>query len=594
MEFGFTDILQLIGSLGLFLFGMKVMSDALLRLAGNKMRSILAAMTSNRFLGIATGFLITSVIQSSSATTLMVVSFSNASLLTLPEAISVIMGANIGTTITAWLITLLGFKVSMSAIALPLVGFGFLFTFSKKENTKNWGGFIIGFAILFIGLQFLKEAMPNINDNPQILEFLSRYTNAGFLSVILFLLIGTILTLIIQSSSATMALTLIMTAQGWIPFEMAAAMVLGENIGTTITANIAAIVGNYQAKRTARAHFIFNVLGVIWMLALFYPFLQLISWMVQKLGSASPFVSAAAVPVAISLFHTVFNVLNTFLLVWFIKPIARLVEKMVPEKLDPEKAIEEPKYLDRKMLLYPETAIASLIKETKYLYKNAIFEIVAHALNIHREDIISDVKPKTVVKKSTKDFKTDVRALYLRKVKTIYGEIIKFAVHAQSNLKLTDAQNNQIMELKVANRKMVEIIRDVLELGNNVSKYLASDNKNIKKVYNTFRQKVVKVLRVIYLFRTEKEKEKYHQKLLELRRQAKENIHKSNLEIDRLIRKDLITTDMASSLVNDTDNLNSLIKELIEVAEILYGHSETSSDETKDTDKKEKDALVLT
>jgi len=594
MEYGFTDILQLIGSLGLFLFGMKVMSDALLRLAGNKMRSILATMTSNRFLGIATGFLITSVIQSSSATTLMVVSFSNASLLTLPEAISVIMGANIGTTITAWLITLLGFKVSMSSIALPLVGFGFLFTFSKKENTKNWGGFIIGFAILFIGLQFLKDAMPNINDNPQILEFLSKYTNAGFLSVLLFLLIGTILTLIIQSSSATMALTLIMTAQGWIPFEMAAAMVLGENIGTTITANIAAIVGNYQAKRTARAHFIFNVLGVIWMLAVFYPFLQLISWIVQKLGSASPFVSAAAVPVAISLFHTVFNVLNTFLLVWFIKPIARLVEKMVPEKLDPEKAIEEPKYLDKKMLRYPETAIASLIKETKYLYKNAIFEIVAHALNIHREDIISDVKPKTVVKKSTKDFKTDVRALYLRKVKTIYGEIIKFAVHAQSNLKLTDVQNNQIMELKVANRKMVEIIRDVLELGNNVSKYLASDNKNIKKVYNTFRQKVVKVLRVIYLFRTEKEKEKYHQKLLELRRQAKENIHKSNLEIDRLIRKDLITTDMASSLVNDTDNLNSLIKQLIDVADILYGQSGTTFNETKAMDKNEKDTLVLT
>ncbi len=594
MQYGFTDILELIGSLGLFLFGMKVMSDALLRLAGNKMRSILATMTSNRFLGITTGFLITSVIQSSSATTLMVVSFSNASLLTLPEAISVIMGANIGTTITAWLITLLGFKVSMSSIALPLVGFGFLFTFSKKDNTKNWGQFIIGFAILFIGLQFLKDAMPNINDNPQILEFLSRYTNAGFWSVLLFLLIGTILTLIIQSSSATMALTLIMTAQGWIPFELAAAMVLGENIGTTITANIAAIVGNYLAKRTARAHFIFNVLGVIWMLAVFYPFLQMISWMVQKLGSASPFVSAAAVPVAISLFHTVFNVLNTFLLVWFIKPIARLVEKMVPEKLDPEKAIEEPKYLAKEMLRYPETAIASLIKETKYLYKNAIFEIVAHALNIHREDIISDIKPKTVVKKSKEDFKTDVRALYLRKVKTIYGEIIKFAVHAQSNLKLTDAQNNQIMELKLANRKMVEIIRDVLELGNNISRYLASDNKHIKKVYNTFRQKVVKVLRVIYLFRTEKEKEQYHQKLLELRQQAKDNIHKSNLEIDRLIRKDLITTDMASSLVNDTDNLNSLIKQLIDVAEILYGHSEPSFDETAVTEKKENSTIVLT
>ena len=594
MKYGFTNILELIGSLGLFLFGMKVMSDALLRLAGNKMRSILATMTSNRFLGIATGFLITSVIQSSSATTLMVVSFSNASLLTLPEAISVIMGANIGTTITAWLITLLGFKVSMSSIALPLVGFGFLFTFSKKENTKNWGGFIIGFAILFIGLQFLKDAMPNIDENPQILEFLKQYTNAGFWSVLLFLLIGTILTLIIQSSSATMALTLIMTAQGWIPFELAAAMVLGENIGTTITANIAAIVANFQAKRTARAHLIFNILGVIWMLALFYPFLRMIGWTVQELGSPSPFVSAAAIPVAISLFHTVFNILNTFILVWFIKPISRLVEKMVTEIVAPDKAIEVPKYLDKKMLKYPETAIASLIKETKYLYKNAIFEIVSHALNIHREDIISDIKPKTVVKKSTKDFKTDVRALYLRKVKTIYGEIIKFAVHAQSNLKLNDNQNNQIMELKVANRKMVEIIRNVLDLGNNVSKYLASDNKNIKKVYNSFRQKIVKVLRVIYLFRTEKEKEQHHQKLMLLRQQAKENIHKSNLEIDRLIRKDLITTDMASSLVNDTDNLNSLIKELIEVAEILYGQSGTTFNETKATDKNEKDTLALT
>jgi phosphate:Na+ symporter len=594
MDYGFTDILHLIGSLGLFLFGMKVMSDALLRLAGNKMRSILATMTSNRFLGIVTGFLITSVIQSSSATTLMLVSFSNASLLTLPEAISVIMGANIGTTITAWLITLLGFKVSMSSIALPLVGFGFLFTFSKKEQTKNWGGFIIGFAILFIGLQFLKDAMPNIDENPQILEFLKQYTNAGFWSVLLFLLIGTIFTLIIQSSSATMALTLIMTAQGWIPFELAAAMVLGENIGTTITANIAAIVANYQAKRTARAHLIFNLLGVIWMLALFYPFLQMISWLVQKLGASSPFVIAASIPVAISLFHTFFNILNTFILVWFIKPISRLVEKMVPEIITPDMAIEVPKYLDEKMLKYPETAIASIINETKYLYKNAIFEIVAHALNIHREDIISDIKPKTVIKKSTKDFKTDVRALYLRKVKTIYGEIIKFAVHAQSRLKLNDSQNNQIMELKVANRKMVEIIRNVLDLGNNVSKYLASDNKYIKKVYDSFRQKVVEVLRVIYLFRTVKEKEQYHQKLLMLRQKTKENILKSNLEIDRLIRKDLITTDMASSLVNDTDNLNSLIKELIEVAEILYGHSGTLFNETKGTNNNEKDTLVLT
>ncbi|MGB5429474.1 Na/Pi cotransporter family protein [Eudoraea sp.] len=574
MNYGFTDILELIGSLGLFLFGMKVMSDALLRLAGNKMRSILATMTSNRFLGIITGFLITSVIQSSSATTLMVVSFSNASLLTLPEAISVIMGANIGTTITAWLITLLGFKVSMSSIALPLVGFGFLFTFSKKDNTKNWGEFIIGFAILFIGLQFLKDAMPDINENPQILEFLSRYTNAGFWSVLLFLLIGTILTLIIQSSSATMALTLIMTAQGWIPFEMAAAMVLGENIGTTITANIAAIIGNYQAKRTARAHFIFNVLGVIWMLALFYPFLQLISWMVQKLGSASPFVTAAAVPVALSLFHTVFNFLNTFILVWFIKPIARLVEKMVPETITPEKDIEVPKYLERKMLQYPETAIATLFKETDYLFKNAIFEIVTHALNIHRGDILSDLKAKKVIKKSVEDFKIDVRALYLSKVKTIYGEIIKYATMAQSILKLTEDQNRRIMQIKLANRKMVEILRNVGELSRNVSKYLESDNAYIKKRYDNYRKIAISVLRVIFLFKDELKKEEFHEQLTALISKVQNNMEKQNIEIDRLIREDLITTDMASSLVNDHDNVEILIEKLIEVAQILYVSSD--------------------
>ena len=570
MQYGFTDILQLFGSLGLFLFGMKVMSDALMNLAGAKMRSILARMTSNRFLGIFTGFTITSIIQSSSATTLMVVSFANASLLTLTESISVIMGANIGTTITAWLITLLGFKVSMSAIALPLVGLGFAFTFAKKEQIKNWGGFIIGFAVLFIGLQFLKDAVPDIKENPEILEILKRYTDLGFWSVLLFLGIGTLLTIIIQSSSATMALTLIMTAQGWIPFDLAAAMVLGENIGTTITANLAAIVANFHAKRTARAHLIFNIIGVIWILILFYPFLKLIEKLALELGSESPYLSAAAIPVALSLFHTVFNISNTFLLVWFIKPIAKIVEKMIKVKLAPEKEINEPKFLTEKVLKYPETVIISLIKETKYLYENAIFEIVAHALNIHREDIKSEVKIKKLVKQSKVDFKTDVRELYYTKVKSIYGEIIRYATMAQSRLKLTQAQNKRISAIKIANRKMVEIINDSRELRRNIIKYLSSDNEYINKAYDKFRRKIVKVLRIIYLYRTEDDKEVYFQKLLSLKKKAKEKRHQSNKYIDHLIRDNLITVDMASSLVNDNDNVNDIIEKLISVAELLY------------------------
>ena len=588
MEYGFTDVLKLIGSLGVFLFGMKVMSDALLKLAGNKMRTILASMTSNRVFGIFTGFLITSVIQSSSATTLMVVSFSNAGLLTLTEAISVIMGANIGTTITAWLITILGFKVSMSAIALPLVGFGFAFTFAKKEKAQNWGNFIIGFALLFIGLQFLKEAMPDINSNKELLAFLSRYTDLGFWSVLLFLFIGTLLTVIIQSSSATMALTLIMCAEGWIPFELAAAMVLGENIGTTITANLAALVANYQAKRTARAHLIFNLLGVLWMLILFYPFLRFVSWLTQFVGSESPYLSAAAVPVAISLFHTTFNILNTFLLVWFVKPIAKLVERVVPERLLDEKEIDEPKYLTDDVLKYPETVISALLAESKYLFKNAIFKIVSHGLNIHRADVKSDLKLKKVIKKSTVDFQTNVRELYAVKVKNIYGEIISYATKAQSKLDLTEEQNKRISELKLANRIMVEIIKEVRELSRNVTRYLNSDNEYIQKEYDQFRKRVVKVLRVFHLFRTEKENEAYYKTLLRLRARAQENIHHSNDEMNKLIRKDLITVDMASSLVNDTDNVNKIIEKLITVAELLYGKKDTLLESDVDLTKTNK------
>ncbi|HAT63309.1 MAG TPA: MFS transporter [Flavobacteriaceae bacterium] len=570
MNYGFTDFLQLFGSLGLFLFGMKVMSDALLNLAGDRMRKILATMTSNKYMGIFTGFLITSVIQSSSATTLMVVSFSNASLLTLTEAISVIMGANIGTTITAWLITILGFKVSMSAIALPLVGFGFAFTFSKKPSLKNWGAFIIGFSILFIGLQFLKDAVPDIKSNPEILAFLTSYTDLGFWSILIFLLIGTLLTVIIQSSSATMALTLIMTAQGWISFELAAAMVLGENIGTTITANLAAIVANFQAKRTARAHFLFNIIGVIWVLILFYPFLKLVTWVSEKAGSDSPYLTAAAIPVAISLFHTIFNICNTFLLMWFIKPIAKIVERLVPEKEIVEKEMDEPKFLMNSVLEFPETLIHSLKNESKYLFENSILEIVSKAMNIISTDLKSETKIKKVVKKNKQDLKTDVDNLYYTKVKNIYGKIIEYATKGQSSLKLTQKQTKEISEVKLANRVMVEIVKNCVGLNKNVTKYFNSENEFVKKEYYKYRKKIAKVIRVIYLFAEQDEKDKYYLKLRKLKQEAEQEYHHSNESINSLIRQNLISVSMASSLINDNDTVNDIIKKLIIVAELLF------------------------
>jgi|AntAceMinimDraft_17_1070374.scaffolds.fasta_scaffold01237_1 phosphate:Na+ symporter len=333
-------ILTLIGSLGLFLYGMKIMSEALQKVAGGKMRQILAVMTNNRFKGALTGFLVTTTIQSSSATTVMIVSFVNAGLLSLIAAVGVIMGANIGTTVTAWIISLLGFKISLSFLSLPLIGISFPFFFSKNSLKKSWGELIIGFAILFIGLQFLKESVPDINNNPGILNFLSSFTDLGYISILIFVIIGTILTVIIQSSSATMALTLVMTYNGLIPFELAAAMILGENIGTTITANIAAFVANISAKRAARAHFIFNTFGVIWMLIVFHPFLRVIDHFMQHYHSISILSTDLSkvdyetikqeYPIALSIFHTSFNILNTLMLIGFASLIAKIATKMVP------------------------------------------------------------------------------------------------------------------------------------------------------------------------------------------------------------------------------------------------------------------------
>lgn len=361
MDFSILGALQLIGALGFFIYGMKIMSEGIQKIAGNKMRQFLGAMTSNRFAGVFTGFTTTALIQSSSATTVMIVSFVNAGLLTLRQSIGVIMGANIGTTITAWIITILGFKIKMDVLALPIIAFGLPLMFSSNNKYKALSEFLIGFALLFLGLDALKGAVPDISNNPEILHFLEEWTSMGILSTLLFVGIGTIVTVVVQSSSAAMALTLVLCADGIIPFEAAAAMVLGENIGTTITANLAAMVGNIHAKRTARAHLIFNLFGVIWMVVAFNGITAGIDKYMVASGAQSPFVTAAAIPAALSIFHTVFNIANAVFLIGLVDFIARTVTKMVPSKGDDEEFRLE--YIDTGIMLTPELSIMEAKKE---------------------------------------------------------------------------------------------------------------------------------------------------------------------------------------------------------------------------------------
>ncbi|MFK7787108.1 MAG: Na/Pi cotransporter family protein [Crocinitomicaceae bacterium] len=354
-------ILMLLGSLALFIYGMKIMSEGIQKAAGQRLRQILGAITKNRLKGIFTGFVTTSIIQSSSATTVMVVSFVNAGLLSLKQSIGVIMGANIGTTVTAWIVAFLGFSVSMSDYALPIMLVAIILMFSNRGNMKSWGEMLVGFAILFIGLELLKSGVPDLKGNVDALSFLKSLSGHGVFSVIIFVLIGTLVTIVVQSSSAAMAITILLCERGIIPFEMAAGMVLGENIGTTITANLAAIVGNVHAKRAARAHFIFNVFGVTWMIIAFPWFIDLIDDLVSQ-NFVSPIKNQEARPIALALFHTIFNVLNVLLLVWFTPFIARLVIKMVPTKSTSDEEFRLD-YIKGGLLATPELFLLEAQKE---------------------------------------------------------------------------------------------------------------------------------------------------------------------------------------------------------------------------------------
>ena len=403
------QLFTLLGALGMFLYGMNLMSAGLQKAAGDKLRGFLSAMTSNPFKRVLTGLGITAVIQSSSATTVMVVSFVNAGLLTLAQAIGVIMGANIGTTVTAWMISLLGFKADISILAVPLMIVGFLLSNSKKNQRKNIGELVVGFCLLFLGLSFMKESVPDLKQTPEVLSFITQWTGYGFGSVLIFLVFGTILTLVLQSSSATMAITLIMINMGWTPFEMGCAMVLGENIGTTITANIAASVGNTSAKRAALGHTVFNVFGVIWALIFFRPFLGLVGKTIELLGLPNPAAEGFAVTdptspqgtaalYGLSMLHTLFNVINTFILVWFTNAIVKLVSTVIKEPVNKEDNAFRLKYIEAGPLATPELATDQAIKEIEHfarISKNGLGYVRA-AINESNMDKFEELRGKLV------------------------------------------------------------------------------------------------------------------------------------------------------------------------------------------------------
>ena len=467
--------LTLLGALGMFLYGMNLMSAGLQKAAGGKMRSFLTAMTSNPFKGVMSGLGITAVIQSSSATTVMTVGFVNAGLLTLSQAVGVIMGANIGTTVTAWMVSLLGFKADISLFAVPLMAVGFLLSLSKRDKRRHISELIVGFSLLFLGLSLMKESVPDLRETPEVLAFIQNWTSYGFGSVLIFLVFGTVLTLVLQSSSATMALTLIMVNMGWIPFEMGAAMVLGENIGTTITANIAAAVGSVNARRAALAHTFFNVFGVCWALALFKPLLMLVGAIIAALGLPNPMDithsaelsmtadESMATLYGISMLHTLFNLFNTIILIWFVKGIVKIVTLAIKDKKSDEEDIVKLKFIDAGPLSTAELAIGQARNEVIHFAEISRREVefIREAINATDEALFEVVRKRLVKYEEVSD--------------RIEYEIAQF-LNALPEDSISD-------ETRVEAKRMYKIIGELESLGDSgetISRILSRRNSHDK------------------------------------------------------------------------------------------------------------------
>ena len=497
-------VLKLLGSLALLMYGMKVMSEGLQKLTGDRLRNILGAMTTNRFTGLLTGAFVTAAVQSSTATTVMTVSFVNAGLLTLTQAISVIMGANIGTTITAWIMSIFGFQFNMTNVIYPLFALSLPLIFSKKSGRKSFGEFIFGFAFMFLGLTTLREnAMHmDLEHNQAIISFITSCKEWGMFSVLLFLLVGSIITMAVQSSAAVMAITLILCSSGVLDLYLGIALVMGENIGTTVTSNIAALTGNAQARRAAFAHFIFNFFGIIWVLCIFHPFIDMVKDIVNYIAPNTP--KEIAITYTLSAFHTAFNICNVLILIWFIKPIERLVCFVIKSK--PEDEEYRLHYITGGLLSTAELSILQANKEISLFAERTtrMFNMVKDAFYEKDEEAFMKTYNRIEKYENISDHMEIEIANYLTlvaegRLSSESKEEIRIMLHAVSEIEsIADSCNNLARTIKHRNEgksvftdkqnhsidRIFEMVTKALQQMNSILKKPELTHDDINPSYN--------------------------------------------------------------------------------------------------------------
>jgi len=552
----YPDVSMILGGVALFLIGMEYMEGGFKSFSGGLLERVLEKSTNNTPKAITTGFLATAIVQSSSLISIIVISFLSAELITLTSAVGVIFGSNIGTTATAWLVSVFGLKIKISVYAMPMIVMGILIPLFLKENSwKGIASVFIGLGIIFLGIGYMKEGFETLKEGLD----LAQYAMAGYTGIFVYVLVGAVATVVIQSSSATMAIIITALATGQIDYANALALAIGANVGTTVTAVLGALKSNENGKRLAVAHFIFNITTGVIAIVFIYQLAELVDYLSVYIG-----IGIENYTMKLALFHTIFNIIGVLAVSPFISILVKYLNTLfVPTGANKGKQ----KYLDDAVLALPSTALSAIIMETKHLYENA-FDIITHGLNLKKSNLLSTMELDEVIKDLHIHKSIDIDLFYNRWIKGLYGEIIDFSTKAQANM--PPEYIEELYKLKLANRDIVEAIKATKHLQKNMLKYTSDRNEHIKEQYNDIRKGLAELLRNINTIATTEEEDLIILLLSKTKIHAERYDIITNGTLDKLIRKGLISNQMATSLMNDSDYAHSISKNLIAMAEVLF------------------------
>jgi len=555
----FDNIQTIVAGIAIFIVGMFFMEDGFKNFAGGTMQNILRNWTNSTPKAITTGFIATTAVQSSSLLSLIIISFLSTGILTLNQAIGVIFGSNIGSTTTAWIVSLLGVKIDIAHYAMMIIVFGVASKFVKGKTAQGVGDALLGIGFVFLGIDLMKDGFDSMKDGINLAE----YHINGLLGIITYVIVGIIITIVIQSSAATMTLVIVAISSNQIAYIDGVALAIGANIGTTLTAVIGAIGSNANGKKLALVHFTFNVVTAIILIILIQPMVALIDLIAPLIGIAT-----TDLAMKLSLFHTVFNITGVLILSPFIPFFVKILEKTF---IDPKLKSGEPKYLNMESIETSVTSITAIKKESEHLYHNSL-EIIVHGLSLHNKDIFSEKAIKQIIAESQKPVDIDIDRMYQVTVKNLYGEIIKFSSLAQEKMTVIDIK--YIYSLKIVNRGMVRAIKDIEKIQDNMNSFIYNENNYIRHEYNLLREKMIKIFREL---RKIEESQNFTDSLLSLEMLKKEMADIdtiANGRLDRMIREGQIDTKMATSLINDSMYIYNVANRLLEFAETVWADNE--------------------